>query len=98
MLGIGHQAVDGIVGAKPLFIKDFDIQIIPSLSDKESAVQISGFESMDEAEWYISLLEQDASISSSIREAEAQVLPITSENMKLLEVLGVEAYKQFVRR
>ena len=79
-------------------IKDFDIQIIPSLSDKESAVQISGFESMDEAEWYISLLEQDASISSSIREAEAQVLPITSENMKLLEVLGVEAYKQFVRR
>ena len=79
-------------------IKDFDIQIIPSLSDKESAVQISGFESMDEAEWYISLLEQDASISSSIREAEAQVLPITSENMKLLEVLGVEVYKQFVRR
>ena len=79
-------------------IKDFDIQTIPSLSDTESAVQISGFESMDEAEWYISLLEQDTTISSSILESEAQVLPITAENMKLLEPLGLEAYKKFVRR
>lgn len=39
-------------------IKDFDLRAILNYSDTESAVEISGFESADEVEWYKNMLRQ----------------------------------------
>ena len=65
-------------------IKDFDLKLLPTFEAKTSALQIAGFEKMDEAEWYINLLQKNATISQFLRANEVQVIAITEENFKLL--------------
>ena len=65
-------------------IKDFDLKLLPTFEANTSALQIAGFEKMDEAEWYINLLQKNATILQFLQANEVQVIAITEENFKLL--------------
>lgn len=75
-------------------VKDFDMQSVGAFSREQSALQISGFDSMDEAEWYIGLMQEDTALSAYLTEAGAEIVPITEENYKLLGTLSFEDYLQ----
>ena len=75
-------------------IKDFDLQTITSFSAKESALQLSGLETMDEADWYISLMQADSTIHNLLGQLGAKVVAITESNFKLLGTLGIEEYEK----
>ena len=65
-------------------IKDFDLKQLPAFGAEQKAVQVSGFEKLDEAEWYMGLLLKNATISQFLAENKVQVLAITEENAQLL--------------
>ena len=65
-------------------IKDFDLKLLPTFEANTSALQIAGFEKMDEAEWYINLLQKNATILQFMQANNVQVVAITEENFKLL--------------
>lgn len=65
-------------------IKDFDLKLLPTFEATTSALQIAGFEKMDEAEWYINLLQKNATIFQFLQANNVQVVAITEENFKLL--------------
>lgn len=65
-------------------IKDFDLKLLPTFEVTTSALQIAGFEKMDEAEWYINLLQKNATILQFLQANNVQVVAITEENFKLL--------------
>lgn len=65
-------------------IKDFDLKLLPTFEANTSALQIAGFEKMDEAEWYINLLQKNITILQFLQANNVQVVAITEENFKLL--------------
>ena len=65
-------------------IKDFDLKLLPTFEANASALQIAGFEKMDEAEWYINLLQKNTTILQFLQANNVQVVAITEENFKLL--------------
>ena len=65
-------------------IKDFDLKLLPTFEATTSALQIAGFEKMDEAEWYINLLQKNTTILQFLQANNVQVIAITEENFKLL--------------
>ena len=65
-------------------IKDFDLKLLPTFEATTSALQIAGFEKMDEAEWYINLLQKNTTILQFMQANNVQVVAITEENFKLL--------------
>ena len=65
-------------------IKDFDLKLLPTFEANTSALQIAGFEKMDEAEWYINLLQKNTTILQFLQANNVQVVAITEENFKLL--------------
>ena len=80
-------------------IKDFDLQQIPIFTMEHSALQLSGFEGMDEAEWYIGLLREDTEVNLLLKQLEAVVIPITETNSQLLnKPYTVEDYVHFLSR
>jgi len=78
-------------------IKDFDMQVLPSFAQNHGALQISGFDSLDEADWYISILQADETVSRLLTQLEAEVLPVTESNRKLLDTRPLEEYRQFMQ-
>ena len=54
-------------------IKDFDLRTIPNLSATESALEISGFDSPEEVEWYKGLLGEDADLQAVFTQLSAEV-------------------------
>ena len=77
-------------------IKDFDIRQMISFDTERSAIQIAGFEKMDEAEWYCQLLTKNAELSQRIAEYNVQVVCITEGNMELLSKhFTLEEYLEF---
>ena len=92
-------------------IKDFDLkkeiplrlkQVVDVLNQEEqrelAAVEVLGFESYDEALWYIGLLSKDAELSALLREKGAQILPISEENFSLLhQRYTLDEYREFER-
>ena len=65
-------------------IKDFDLKQNLNFSPDKSAVIVSGFEKMDEADWYHNLLTQNAEISQQITDGSIQVVCITEANYELI--------------
>lgn len=63
-------------------IRDFDLQKMPVLG-KGSAVRVSGFQDMDEAEWWIALLNQDPEMQSVLAGIEVQA--VAEANLPLVE-------------
>lgn len=78
-------------------IRDFDLQIVANLSDKYSALQISGFETMDEARWYINLLKQDPEVMILLTNPNDPLLPITVSNYQLLGTHSLDEYRLFMQ-
>ena len=65
-------------------IKDFDLKQELNFTRNQSAVIVSGFEKMDEAEWYHNLLTKNPDISQKIIANNAQVICITQTNFEIL--------------
>ena len=65
-------------------IKDFDLKQEFLFAKDQSAVIVSGFEKLDEAEWYHNLLTQNAEISQKLIANNAQVISITQTNFEIL--------------
>lgn len=65
-------------------IRDFDIKQIPNFSKEYAALQISGFEKMDDAEWYYNMLKKHAELQSICQEKNVQIICITQTNADLL--------------
>ena len=65
-------------------IKDFDLKQELNFTRDQSAVIVSGFEKMDEAEWYHNLLTKNPDISQKIIANNAQVICITQTNFEIL--------------
>ena len=78
-------------------IRDFDIRQMPIFGE-QSALRISRFDTMAEAQWYIGLTEQNSDLQNELQTAGVQVLPITEENFQLLNTkYSLEEYKAFLR-
>ena len=78
-------------------IKDFDLKLLPTFEATTSALQIAGFEKMDEAEWYINLLQKNATILQFLQANNVQVVAITEENFKLLNThFSLQDYLSFL--
>ena len=65
-------------------IKDFDLKQELNFTRDQSAVIVSGFEKMDETEWYHNLLTKNPDISQKIIANNAQVICITQTNFEIL--------------
>ena len=65
-------------------IKDFDLKQNLNFNQDQSAVIVSGFEKLDEADWYHDLLTQNAEISQKIASGSIQVVCITQANYDLI--------------
>ena len=65
-------------------IKDFDLKQELNFTRDQSAVIVSGFEKMDEAEWYHNLLTKNPDISQKIIANNTQVICITQTNFEIL--------------
>ncbi len=77
-------------------IKDFDLKQIPTFALKQSALEISGFDSYDEALWYSALILENADLHALFERLKADILPITISNTELLNTrFSIEEYKQF---
>lgn len=54
-------------------IKDFDLQTFHNYTTTTSALRISGLESKEECEWYIGLMQKDATLNQYFIEIKAQI-------------------------
>ena len=79
-------------------IRDFDLQKMPVWLDG-SALRISGFESLDETEWYLGLVAKNEDLSRFMRENKITPLCITEENYQLIPgKLSIEDYNTFINQ
>ena len=65
-------------------IKDFDLKQRPMFTQEQSALQITGFISLDEAEWYKGLLDNNTDLNSKLQALGVQIICITEANNELL--------------
>ena len=65
-------------------IKDFDLNQVLNFSNTQSAISISGFEKMEEAQWYIDLLYKNPEIYQQITNNNIQIIKITTTNYDLI--------------
>lgn len=65
-------------------IRDFDIKQVPTFAQDQSALLISGFEKMDDAEWYYNMLMKNAELQTSFAEKDVQLVCITQTNADLI--------------
>ena len=78
-------------------IRDFDLKLLPNFSKDHMALQVAGFEHMDEAEWYINMLQKNPTLHQWIMDNHIQVVPITEENAKLLNThFTLSDYQSFL--
>lgn len=61
-------------------IRDFDLQKMPVVGTG-CALRVIGFDSMDEAEWWIGLTEQNAELQQVLNDLHVQVVPIQTQNL-----------------
>lgn len=78
-------------------IRDFDIQKLPVFGTG-CALRIAGFDSIDEALWYMGMVEDNAEFQSEIRAVDGQMIPITEENYPLLNKrFTLDEYRTFLQ-
>ena len=79
-------------------IKDFDLNQQPNFDANLSAVIISGFEKMDEAEWYRNMLLKNPEFSIKITNDNIQVMCISLGNFYLLgKHFSLDDYNQWLQ-
>ncbi len=45
------------------------------------ALRVSGFDSMDEAEWWIGLVAQNVNLTQLLQEMHVELIPLTEQNL-----------------
>lgn len=74
-------------------IKDFDLKHLPTFAVNQMALQVAGFDKLDEAEWYMNMLGKNAELKEYMQTHGIQVIAITEENAQLLHMhFTVEEY------
>lgn len=98
----GEQTLNQLLYEVALFnfsqfmIKDFDLKQIPMFTTTLSALQISGFESYEEAIWYSSLLRKNADLQRLFSTLNVEIIEITEENFQLLNTrYTLDEYRTF---
>lgn len=79
-------------------IKDFDLKQIPLFSQGQSALQVSGFDTLEEAKWYQKMLQKNNELMNWLNSNQGQIIPITEENATKLGALSIEEYLKIVGR
>lgn len=79
-------------------IKDFDLKQIPLFSQGQSALQVSGFDTLEEAKWYQKMLQKNSELMNWLNSNQGQIIPITEENATKLGALSIEEYLKVVGR
>jgi len=80
-------------------IKDFDLKQRPMFTQEQSALQITGFISLDEAEWYKSLIDKNADLKIKLQALGVQIICITEANNELLNTsFSLEDYFHFIKK
>ena len=65
-------------------IKDFDLKQTPMFANNESAVQVSGFNNLDEAMWYENMLKKNVELMQVFQTNEVYTIAITISNLDLI--------------
>ena len=63
-------------------IRDFDLQKMPVLGEG-CALRVSGFQDLDEAEWWVGLLQQNADMQAAL--VGVDILPVAEVNVHLVQ-------------
>jgi hypothetical protein len=80
-------------------IRDFDIQQIAAFTNDLSALQIAGFEKLDDAEWYANMLAKNPELQNTFASMGVQVICITETNIALLgQQLSWQDYLEWQRQ
>ncbi len=79
-------------------IKDFDLKQIPLFSQGQSALQVSGFDTLEEAKWYQKMLQKNNELMNWLNSNQGQLISITEENATKLGALSIEEYLKVVGR
>lgn len=79
-------------------IKDFDLKQIPLFPQGQSALQVSGFDTLEEAKWYQKMLQKNNELMNWLNSNQGQIIPITEENATKLGALSIEEYLKVVGR
>ncbi len=78
-------------------IKDYDLQAVPYFMNGQCALQIKGFESLDETDWYISLIRSNPEVAKLLTTEQIQTIGITEKNYQLLgNPFTLEDYLDFM--
>ena len=65
-------------------IKDFDLKQTPMFANNESALQVSGFNNLDEAMWYENMLKKNVELMQVFQANEVYTIAITISNLDLI--------------
>ena len=65
-------------------IKDFDLKQMISFTPDNNAIQVAGFEKLDDAEWYYNRLIANPEIQEILATHTVQVICITEQNAQLI--------------
>lgn len=78
-------------------IRDFDLRPMPVFGDG-AALRVCGFETLDEANWYIGLTRNNIDLTQQLVSMGVKLIPITEENADLLNTkFSVEDYELFLQ-
>jgi hypothetical protein len=77
-------------------IKDFDLKQLPMFAKEQGALQIAGFDSLEEALWYCNMLQKNSELTAWLNSLEAEIIAIATDNASKLGALGMEEYKKFM--
>lgn len=79
-------------------IKDFDLKQLLSFTPDRDAIQVSGFEKLDDAEWYYNRLVANPEIQQVLATHGVQVICITKQNAQLIgSAFTLEDYLDWVK-
>jgi hypothetical protein len=65
-------------------IKDFDLKQTPMFANNESALQVLGFNNLDEAMWYENMLKKNVELMQVFQTNEVYTITITISNLDLI--------------
>jgi len=78
-------------------MKDFDL-VTGTLDSTLVSLSVTGFDSFDDAEWYLKTIRSDENISKLLTKFSAQSLVVSDENYGIIRSgLGLEAYLKFYK-
>jgi len=79
-------------------IRDFDLQKLPVFVDG-CALRISGFEKLDETDWYLGLVNNNDNLRLLLAELQVTTICITEENVKLIpRPFSLDDYRIFMQK